>query len=429
LSHPTISAGSWIVAGVVVLTAAWCSAQDNGLGQTPMAPPAPSQGENPNSGGPHAPVQPGSPARGPSWPGGEASPWAPPDGRSTPQQAPAEPGVETRPCEGTVILARIGNLVVLDGELLGAADEIIKQNLDKMPLEQRQSIPPNELEAQRVLILQQLLRRRIETLLIFLDAKRGIPTERWPDVESQIAKYFEDEEVDRLMKRVGTGTRRELEQKLRAVGTSIERERRGFIENTLAQQWAHQQIQRNEEITYDQMKTYYSGHREEFAKPARASWEELMVRTANYPSRQDAYAAVARMGNQVLAGAPLAEVARAGSDGTTASDGGRRPWTTKDSLAIAEINRALFSQPIGKLGPIIQSDVGYHILRVTAREEAAVTPFLDAQTEIRQKIAEQRTEKQYRDYMTRLTTRTPIWTIFDKANGETLMSRRPGSMR
>jgi parvulin-like peptidyl-prolyl isomerase len=420
--------GFFIVVGFVVLTAAWCLAQDNGLGQMPMAPAAPASGFDPNSGNINPPMEPGSPSRQSSWPGGGATPWGS-NPNPMPRQSPPVPGIEMRPCDGAVILARVGNMVILDGELIGAADDIIKQILDNLPPEQRNSIPREEIDAQRIKWIQQLLQRRIETLLKYLDAKRGIPTERWPDLEKQIGKRFDDEELEKLMKRIGAANRQELEQKLRAVGTSIDRERRGYTEKMIADLWMHMQIKGDDEITYDQMLAYYRGHQQEFTKPARASWEELMVRLANYPNENEAYAAIARMGNEVLAGKLLADVARAGSEGTTAADGGRRPWTSKGSFAAEEIDRALFSQPIGELGPIIKSQSGYHIIRVIAREETVVTPFREAETDIRQNIVKQRFEKQSRDYMAKLIAKTPVWTIFDGSKGQTLMSQRPEQMR
>ena len=67
------------------------------------------------------------------------------------------------------------------------------------------------------------------------------------------------------------------------------------------------------------------------------------------------------MGNQVFAGAPFAEVAKAGSDGVTAAAGGQRDWTNKGSLACQELDRALFGLPVGQLSPIIEGPTGFHI--------------------------------------------------------------------
>jgi parvulin-like peptidyl-prolyl isomerase len=185
------------------------------------------------------------------------------------------------------------------------------------------------------------------------------------------------------------------------------------MELTLARQWIGQQVKRDEEVTHEQMLAYYHEHRKDFTTPTRAQWEELMVRYSKYPTRAAAYDAIARMGNQVWAGAPFVEVAKAASDGPEAAKGGQRDWTEKGALACQALDMALFNLPVGQLSPIIEGDHGFHIIRVTRRDPDLVKPFLDAQAEIKKKIVQQRMEKQFQEYMTKLQARTPVWTIFD----------------
>ena len=237
---------------------------------------------------------------------------------------------------------------------------------------------------------------------------------------------FEEAELDKMMKQVGVSSRRELDQKLRKLGTSLEREKRAFFERELARQWVRQQIKRDDEITYDQMVAYYRQHLDEFTTPARAKWEELMVRSSKYPSEAAAYEAMARMGNQVLAGAPFAEVAKAGSDGADGGQGRRMGLDHQGSAGLqGDSTRPCSALPVGQLSPIIEGPNGFHIIRVTQREDARVTPFLEAQVDIREKIVKQRSEKQFREYLAKLEARTPVWTIFDGQDGSPQVANRP----
>jgi parvulin-like peptidyl-prolyl isomerase len=120
------------------------------------------------------------------------------------------------------------------------------------------------------------------------------------------------------------------------------------------------------------------------------------------------------MGNEVFAGRRFADVARAESDGVTANDGGRRNWTSRGSLVCKALDNALFGLPVGMLSPVIKSANGFHIIRVTDREDAAVTTFLQAQAEIKDKIVQQRTRKQTEEYIAELKAKTPVWTVFDE---------------
>ena len=355
---------------------------------------------------PGPPMRPEATSRPSGWAGGpelEASPWVPPAERSA---APATPAAgQMNPCENARIVARVGSEAILESEVAGVVNEIIEANKDR--------IPASQLEAQRQKLIQQRLKGIIQTKLIFQDAKRTIPSEGWSHIEKQLNKQYEEVELERTMKKAKVDTRQAFDQKLRTFGTSLEREKRAFVERTLAQQWVRQQVKHDEEVTHGQMVTYYRDHQEEFTTLARVQWEELTVEYSKYPTKAAAYDTIAQMGTQIFNGAPVADVARARSDGVTASDGGRRPWTSKGALVCEKLDLALFTLPIGQLSRIIEGPTGFHIIRVTQREDTAVKPFLEAQVDIKQKIIEQRSERQFREYMAKLDKRTPVWTIFD----------------
>ena len=402
-----------IIFSLAIVIEQSCQAQ----GYAPMAPAAPTSSDFTRPVVPGPPMQPSSASRPASWPrqaAVEASPWIPPDQRSAavPLAEPVPPAVgELKPCNGTRIIARVGDEAIFESEAAGAVNEIIEANKDR--------IPANQLEKQREMLIQQRLKGLIETKLIYLDARSTIPAEGLPQVKKQIAAYFDEHEVERLIEKTEVQTAHELDLKLRKLGTSLDQEKRAFIERSLAQQWVQQKIKRDEEITGDQLDVvaYYQEHLDEFTSPARAEWEELMVHYSKYPTKVAAFEAIARMGNKVCGGVSFAQVAKTESDGLTAAEGGRWPWTSKNALTCRQIDEALFNLPVGQLSPIIAGEKGYHILRVIRREVETVLPYLEAQVEIKKKIVEKRSKKQFRDYMAELRRKTPIWTIFDGNDG------------
>lgn len=358
------------------------------------------------------------------WPPGYSSQYPQPsygsgfpgEGISQPPQPPVATPME--PCESAQILARVGSQVILACEVVPAVDEALSRYKDQ--------IPSHQLEIQRRLLIEQQLKIPIETELIYLDARRSIPEENLPHVEKTLADQFEKSELKSLMEKAEVQTRRELDEKLQSMGSSLERRKKAFIKRALAQTWVREQLNFKEEPTYDQIWEYYSQNREEFKRPTRARWEELMVSFAKYPSKGEAYAAIAGMGDQVRAGVPWDQVARRLSDGTTASEGGRRDWTHKGSLVCEELDRALFGLPVQGLSPIIESESGLHIIRVIEREMGGYVPFSEAQTKIRPKIHEQQSAQQLRKYVARLREQIPVWTVFDDPPRDQQVSSRDG---
>ena len=301
----------------------------------------------------------------------------------------------------------VGSEPILESDVIGLVNRILEANKARIPPEQYASI--------REELIKKQLTAYIQNKQIYLDAKRSIPSEGWPSIEKQLTKAFDESEINKLMTQEDVTNRRQLEAKLRTFGSSLEREKRVFMERELASQWVQQQIKRDEEITYDQMVKYYHDHLDEFTKPAKAKWEEIAVRISKYPAPADAKNAIAELGNQVvLGGAAFTDVAKKSSDGATASSGGRWDWTSQGSLVSKEIDTALFTLQVGQPSPILESNDYFHIVRVTDRDDAGTLPFLDAQVKIREKIVIQRFEKQKNEYLAKIAARIKATTIFDQ---------------
>ncbi|NQU25780.1 MAG: peptidyl-prolyl cis-trans isomerase [Candidatus Nealsonbacteria bacterium] len=322
--------------------------------------------------------------------------------------------------KGGEIISIVGRYEILACEVSGRVNELLEKNKDR--------IPASQVEMQRKLLTQQLLKNLIETKLIYNDARRTIPEENFPQVEKSLAEQFDKVELKNLMERAKVETRQELEATLLAMGSSLQRERRAFAERTLTRQWFRQQIKPNEEITVDEMWAYYNEHVADFQKSGRVRWQQLTARFSKHPNKQAAYAAIGQMGNRVLARMPMDEVAKAESNGTTASNGGWRDWTAQDSLVSKVLDQALFELPAGQLSPILEDATGYHIVRVIEREDASQTPFPDAQADIRPKITQRRIQEQMQAYLAKLRKNTPVWTIFDKPDDQRI-SNRPDQRR
>jgi hypothetical protein len=320
--------------------------------------------------------------------------------------------------EMALVVARVGSEVVLESDLLtpkalewleGAAAEL----------------NPEQIRELRLQICRQVIDPHVETLLVFNDALREIPSDKLPEVRRSVDKAFDENILPQLVREASLTTALEYERSLRAKGQSLDRMRKQFFERGLAQEWLRKNSRVDEEIPHGEMIAWYQNNLAEFEYPARAKFEALTIKTAGRRSRQEAWDMLAGMGNEVLAGRPFAEVAKARSEGPTAKAGGAFDWTGKGSLASKPLDEAIFSLPVGELSTIIEDETALSIVRVVERQEAGRTPFLEAQVQIRQTLREDRRRKQQESYLTRLRDQTPVWTVFDEDGAQPRMAGRP----
>ena len=98
-------------------------------------------------------------------------------------------------------------------------------------------------------------------------------------------------------------------------------------------------------------------------------------------------------------------MAKVKSDGVTAKSGGQYDWTNKGSLKTQIIDDTLFAIPVGAMSQILESDSGFHIVRVLERKDAGRKPFTDVQVEIRDKLKDERLHAAQDKYLEQLRSR------------------------
>jgi hypothetical protein len=339
--------------------------------------------------------------------------------------------------DGCRIIARIDDQIVLACDVLWGVNQMIEA--------QRQKLPPGAKISQKEIdaVHEQLMKREVAALvdrkLLFNEFRRTMPPENLVRIEQNLREPFETHELPRLYKLLKVNNQRDLERELARLGSSLADVQRSFNERVIAAEWIHSKVKINEEVSPDEMMDYYRAHLTDYDYPTQARWEELAVRKDRFKNPSEAYAALALMGNEVwqhgttkgVKGPAFADVAKAKSDGPTAKTGGYRDWTTRGALQSKAIDEALFTLQVGQMSSILDSGPMFHIVRVLERKEAGRKAYTDVQSDIRDKLKEQRYQVEVEKYLARLRSEARIWTVFTgNVSADTLLGRKPeGSQR
>ena len=308
------------------------------------------------------------------------------------------------------IMARVGDDIVLAGDIVGLVDQQLAPYKDK--------VPEDQLALQRDVLIRRQLNSTVERKTLYQSFIRTIPHDRREEalggVWEQVTEKFNEEELPKAMKQAKVETRQELEEKLRDYGWSLRKQIRSYGERQLGMYGVFQKIDRTPEVTHAEMLVDYKANLEDYRVLAKSKFEKLTVRFDRFDSEQAAYDAIVEMGDQVvLGGAPFRAVAKRSSQGIYADEGGAHDWTERGSLASEPINNAIFSIPIGRMSRILRDDRGFHIVRVTERVDEQFTTFLKAQAEIKKKLEGDKRQVAFEKYIASVKSDIPVWTIFD----------------
>jgi len=320
-------------------------------------------------------------------------------------------------------VAIVGDRMILAGDVLPAVRQALKQMLAPYA----KTMPPAELQRQWELglppIFEKLLRQKIDLQLVYLDFENSIPPDKLKSVseniKKQVNKQFYEHEIESLEKQLNVNSITDLDHALKQQGSSIPHQKEEYRQQMIAQTMVSKNVKKAAEITPDQLLDYYREHADQYEITARAKWEKLTARFDRFPNRAAAERAIVEMGNQVLRGAPLAAVAKRLSQGELAANGGHHDWTSRHALKSKAIDQAIFQLPVGQLSQILTDETGFHIVRVTRRQEAGKVPFTKAQETIRKTLEKQQRADALRHYVEKLRHSTYVWTIFDPPTAST----------
>lgn len=335
--------------------------------------------------------------------------------------------------DGCQVVARIDDQIILACDVLWRVNQLIETQMQKLG-DQTEKISADQIAVVR----RQLMRKEVASLvdrkLLYNEFRRGVPAENLPRIEENLKQPFEEHELPQLYKQLHVDNKRDLEHELTRLGSSLADVQRGFNERVVASEWIRSKVKVNDEVSPDEMIEYYKSHLKEYEYPSQARWEELAINKSRFKDPAEAFAALASWGNEVwvqgqakpIRGAAFVEIAKAKSDGFTAKDGGAHDWTTKGALQCKAIDEAIFTLQVGQMSQIIDGGPTFHIVRVLERKEAGRKPYTEVQTDIRDKLKEQRFQVEVEKYLAKLRGDARIWTAFTgDVSADVLLGRKP----
>ena len=298
-------------------------------------------------------------------------------------------------------------VAIVGGEPLFVGDMLFEAN---QMIDQRAAGAPEDVKKQlRHTLIKRLIPKFVDSKMLWVDAVSSLP--EGADIETVLesaSAEFDSKALPEIMKRTGAESVQEFDAKLRVQGSSLRQFRSKWGREQLMRFALSQKLQIDTDVSHNELLAYYRENQESYLRKARVRWEELAIRYSKTPDRAEARRLITGLGNEVVYGASFEAVAKRGSQGFTAFEGGKHDWIGRGALVYTEVESALFSIPVGKLSEIIESRDGLHIVRVIEREEDSVTPFTEAQAEIRTKLENEKRTAEFDKHLAQLRKRVPF---------------------
>lgn len=164
------------------------------------------------------------------------------------------------------------------------------------------------------------------------------------------------------------------------------------------------------EVKEEEAKEFYQSSKDQFSAPETVEARHILVmvdKDADKKTRNEKKEEAEKYRKQLLEGADFAQLAKENSSCGSASNGGNLGLIKKGQM-VPEFEKAAFSQEVGKIGPLVESKFGYHIIEVLDKNEAGPVPFEEVKQDIIDYLGKQKEQQVILSYIEELKEKADI---------------------
>lgn len=255
-------------------------------------------------------------------------------------------------------------------------------------------LPPEQLEPIRQQVAENVMEQLITKALLDQQVKAE---------NIEIGEAEVEEAIANIRRQIPPGA--SLEQQLEMMGITVQEMRDQIQEGLAIEKLLESKVAADVEPSEEEITAFYEEHRETyFTRPESAQASHILLDTreaADDAARQAIREKLEGIRTAILEGADFAEKAGEHSSCPSGQQGGSLGEFGRGQMVPA-FEEAAFSQELDKVGPVIETQFGYHIVLVTARSEAGEISLEETRDDIAQYLGNQKREQAVEDYITQL---------------------------
>ena len=163
-------------------------------------------------------------------------------------------------------------------------------------------------------------------------------------------------------------------------------------------------------VTEEAAKAYYDGHAEEFTQPEGRLVSHILIRfpkDADEAAKAEARAKAEAVRKALLEGADFEKLAGEASECLSRSRGGALGVVPRGREA-KSFEDAVYGQAIGAIGEVVESPVGFHVIKVTGEQEKKLIPFDEVKDRLVNMLRAQAQQKVASEYIQGLREKATI---------------------
>lgn len=282
------------------------------------------------------------------------------------------------------IVARVNNEVIFFSDLEFLGKEIFERI--------RQQAPPERVERELREARRAILERIIDRTLLEQEAERLKIKISDDEVEASLQGYLKSRGA----------TKEEFYVDLAKQKMSPERFREKLRKELMVARMLDLLVRAHIHVTDKECQEFYESNYKNLSPAAQPSGDSvrlqqiiLLVKSGSEREKEEKKRLLEEIRKRVLKGEDFGKLARQYTQGPNPEGGGDCGFFRPGDL-LPELDRVAFNLKPGEVSHVIETQVGYHLLRVMGREEASGKPPEAVKAEIRAKLEERQYQEEIR---------------------------------
>lgn len=276
----------------------------------------------------------------------------------------------------------------------------IRQEVDRLFAHVPKDLPPEQLEAAKARILRQAVDNLVSRQLVQAEMERSgvLITQAEIDAgKQQLEKGLGEGHSLAMMIAEANLPMEELENNLR-----LDLFKNKMLKDPLEQALAA--------VTEETARTYFNGHPEEFTRQGGRLASHILVRVpadADEKTKAERRAKAEGIRKSLLEGADFEKLAAEVSDCPSRARGGAVGVVPKGREAPA-FEAAVYGQALGEIGEVVESPIGFHVIKVTGEQETKVFTFDEVKDNLVSLLKARAQQKVGADYIAELREKATV---------------------
>ncbi len=156
------------------------------------------------------------------------------------------------------------------------------------------------------------------------------------------------------------------------------------------------------EVTDAEAQAFYDAQPDEFSNPAQVRARHILIK-----HREGAEEAIRSLHKLIEDGEDFATLARENSECPSSEQGGDLGFFSEDQMVEPFARQAFAMQP-GEVSPPVETQFGFHVIKVEERREAGKTDYTEVEKAIKEHLGRQRAQVQHQEFIARLRNAAEI---------------------